>query len=86
MIIAFGCQVEGNSLSLFRFLLDCSVKLYCLQVRIKKSYCSALPSGVEVPLSILGAEIDRLSPPALVKEFEEALNAKSEVWKSSALF
>ncbi|KAH9765350.1 DLH domain-containing protein [Citrus sinensis] len=35
--------------------------------------------GVEVPLSILGAEIDRLSPPALVKEFEEALNAISEV-------
>ncbi|KDO74851.1 hypothetical protein CISIN_1g0314641mg, partial [Citrus sinensis] len=35
--------------------------------------------GVEVPISVLGAEIDQFSPPALVKEFEEALTAKSEV-------
>ncbi|XP_024040860.1 endo-1,3;1,4-beta-D-glucanase isoform X2 [Citrus clementina] len=35
--------------------------------------------GVEVPISVLGAEIDQVSPPALVKEFEEALTAKSEV-------
>ncbi|KAH9765344.1 DLH domain-containing protein [Citrus sinensis] len=34
--------------------------------------------GVEVPISVLGAEIDQFSPPALVKEFEEALTAKSE--------
>ncbi|KAM7255764.1 hypothetical protein ACFE04_011505 [Oxalis oulophora] len=33
----------------------------------------------KVPISILGAEIDHLSPPALVKKFEETLNAKPEV-------
>ena len=35
--------------------------------------------GVKVPLAVLGAEIDHLSPPELVKQFEEALNAKAEV-------
>ncbi|KDP40089.1 hypothetical protein JCGZ_02087 [Jatropha curcas] len=35
--------------------------------------------GVEVPIAILGAEIDHLSPPALVKQFEEVLTAKPEV-------
>ncbi|KAL2530463.1 alpha/beta-hydrolase superfamily protein [Forsythia ovata] len=35
--------------------------------------------GVKVPISILGAEIDKMSPPELVKEFEAALNAKPEV-------
>uniref|UniRef100_A0A6N2MD05 Dienelactone hydrolase domain-containing protein n=1 Tax=Salix viminalis TaxID=40686 RepID=A0A6N2MD05_SALVM len=33
---------------------------------------------LKVPISILGAEIDHLSPPALLKQFEEVL-AKSEV-------
>ncbi|XVF64986.1 hypothetical protein PTKIN_Ptkin09bG0210600 [Pterospermum kingtungense] len=35
--------------------------------------------GVKVPISILGAEIDELSPPSLVKQFEEILSAKPEV-------
>ncbi|XP_055815169.1 endo-1,3;1,4-beta-D-glucanase-like [Solanum dulcamara] len=35
--------------------------------------------AVKVPISILGAEIDRRSPPELVKQFEMALNAKPEV-------
>ncbi|KAI8561439.1 hypothetical protein RHMOL_Rhmol04G0339600 [Rhododendron molle] len=35
--------------------------------------------GVKVPISILGAEIDIMSPPELLKKFEEALNAKPEV-------
>ncbi|KAJ4722352.1 endo-1,31,4-beta-D-glucanase-like [Melia azedarach] len=35
--------------------------------------------GVEVPISILGAEFDQVSPPALVKQFEEVLTAKPEV-------
>ncbi|XP_073122146.1 endo-1,3;1,4-beta-D-glucanase-like [Henckelia pumila] len=35
--------------------------------------------GVKVPLSILGAETDHLSPPELVKQFETALNAKPEI-------
>ncbi|XP_031247771.1 endo-1,3;1,4-beta-D-glucanase-like [Pistacia vera] len=34
---------------------------------------------VEVPIAILGAEIDQFSPPSLVKQFEEILTAKSEV-------
>ncbi|KAJ7980136.1 endo-1,31,4-beta-D-glucanase-like [Quillaja saponaria] len=34
---------------------------------------------VKVPISVLGAEIDNISPPALVKQFEEVLTAKPEV-------
>ncbi|KAG6766492.1 hypothetical protein POTOM_030578 [Populus tomentosa] len=33
----------------------------------------------KVPISILGAEIDQMSPPALLKQFEEVLASKSEV-------
>ncbi|WJX96013.1 carboxymethylenebutenolidase [Trifolium repens] len=32
--------------------------------------------GVDIPISILGAEIDKLSPPELVEQFEEILSAK----------
>ncbi|KAF3457217.1 hypothetical protein FNV43_RR01874 [Rhamnella rubrinervis] len=32
---------------------------------------------VEVPISVLGAEVDHMAPPELVKQFEEALAAKS---------
>ncbi|KAJ1427228.1 Dienelactone hydrolase [Sesbania bispinosa] len=35
--------------------------------------------GVDIPISILGAEIDNASPPELVKQFEQVLTAKSEV-------
>jgi len=35
--------------------------------------------GVKVPISILGAEIDKTSPPELVRQFEGILNAKPEV-------
>ncbi|KAK9672052.1 hypothetical protein RND81_12G072800 [Saponaria officinalis] len=34
---------------------------------------------VKVPLAILGAEIDHMSPPELVNQFEAVLNAKPEV-------
>ncbi|KAK3440896.1 endo-1,3;1,4-beta-D-glucanase isoform X2 [Eucalyptus grandis] len=34
---------------------------------------------VKVPIAVLGAEIDRFSPPELLKQFEEVLAAKSEV-------
>ncbi|KAL9233095.1 hypothetical protein vseg_008133 [Gypsophila vaccaria] len=34
---------------------------------------------VKVPLSVLGAEIDHMSPPELIKQFEEVLNGKPEV-------
>ncbi|XP_047319342.1 endo-1,3;1,4-beta-D-glucanase-like [Impatiens glandulifera] len=35
--------------------------------------------AVKAPIAILGAEIDKLSPPELVKQFDEALQAKSDV-------
>ncbi|XWS09047.1 hypothetical protein CRYUN_Cryun40dG0052100 [Craigia yunnanensis] len=35
--------------------------------------------SVKVPIAILGAEIDHMSPPALLKQFEEILSAKPEV-------
>ncbi|KAI7738508.1 hypothetical protein M8C21_000212, partial [Ambrosia artemisiifolia] len=35
--------------------------------------------GVKVPVAILGAEFDQISPPELVKQFEDALQAKPEV-------
>ncbi|BFG15280.1 hypothetical protein CerSpe_015550 [Prunus speciosa] len=35
--------------------------------------------AVKIPISILGAEIDQMSPPEVVKQFEEALTAKSEI-------
>ncbi|XP_010532702.1 PREDICTED: endo-1,3;1,4-beta-D-glucanase-like [Tarenaya hassleriana] len=34
---------------------------------------------VKVPLAILGAELDHVSPPALLKQFEEVLASKPEV-------
>lgn len=39
--------------------------LYCLEVKI--------------PIAVLGAEIDRYSPPEQLKEFGEILSAKSQV-------
>ncbi|KAL8121692.1 endo-1,3;1,4-beta-D-glucanase-like [Apium graveolens] len=35
--------------------------------------------GVKVPISILGAELDHVSPPELLKQFEEVLDKKPEV-------
>ncbi|KAH9765334.1 DLH domain-containing protein [Citrus sinensis] len=35
--------------------------------------------AVEVPTAVLGAEFDQISPPDLLKQFEEVLTAKSEV-------
>ncbi|XP_022722801.1 endo-1,3;1,4-beta-D-glucanase-like [Durio zibethinus] len=35
--------------------------------------------SAKVPISILGAEIDQRSPPELLKQFDEILNAKPEV-------
>ncbi|KAJ0491867.1 putative dienelactone hydrolase, alpha/Beta hydrolase [Helianthus annuus] len=36
-------------------------------------------SRVKVPVAILAAEFDKISPPELVKQFEAALQAKPEV-------
>lgn len=35
--------------------------------------------AIKVPLAVLGAEEDKVSPPELLKEFEEILSSKSEV-------
>jgi len=35
--------------------------------------------GGKAPIAILGAEIDQMSPPALLKQFEEILSSKPEV-------
>ena len=40
---------------------------------------SSVISEVKSPIAVLGAEVDRLSPPELVKQFEEILNGKTEV-------
>lgn len=40
---------------------------------------------MKVPIAVLGAEIDQMSPPALLKQFEEVLAAKSEVRRLIAL-
>ncbi|KAM0985092.1 hypothetical protein ACFX13_012621 [Malus domestica] len=42
--------------------------------------------AVKVPTQILGAEIDGTSPPELVKQFEEALAAKSEITSQVKIF
>ncbi|KAG2246558.1 hypothetical protein Bca52824_086186 [Brassica carinata] len=39
--------------------------------------------GGKVPIAILGAEIDQLSPPAILKQFEEILASKPEIVSAS---
>lgn len=41
---------------------------------------------VKVPLAILGAEIDQMSPPELVKKFDEILSSKPEVGSFVKIF
>lgn len=41
-------------------------------------------AAVKVPIAVLEAEIDRMSPPEVLKQFEEVLAAKSEVTKPIA--
>ncbi|CAN6548088.1 unnamed protein product [Malus baccata var. baccata] len=41
---------------------------------------------VKVPISILGAEIDQMCPPEVVKQFEEVLTAKPEVKSHVKIF
>ncbi|XP_070667303.1 endo-1,3;1,4-beta-D-glucanase-like [Malus domestica] len=42
--------------------------------------------AVKIPTQILGAEIDGTSPPELVKQFEEALAARSEITSQVKIF
>ncbi|KAF2583892.1 hypothetical protein F2Q70_00036617 [Brassica cretica] len=44
------------------------------------------PTDVKVPIAILGAENDFLTPPALVKQFEEILASKPEVGSYVKIF
>ncbi|RZC57305.1 hypothetical protein C5167_004600 [Papaver somniferum] len=41
---------------------------------------------IKVPISILGAEVDHMSPPELVKKFEEILSTKAEVGSFVKIF
>lgn len=36
-------------------------------------------SELKAPIAILGAEVDRISPPELLKKFEEVLSSRAEV-------
>jgi hypothetical protein len=40
-------------------------------------------SEVKTPISVLGAEIDKATPPELAKKFEDILSTKPEVTKLS---
>lgn len=40
---------------------------------------SWFPAGGKAPIAVLGAENDNISPPALLKQFEEILASKPEV-------
>jgi len=46
---------------------------------------SAIRGGVKVHIAVLGVEFDHLSPPALSKQFEKVLIAKSEGMRSTLL-
>ncbi|XP_049354559.1 endo-1,3;1,4-beta-D-glucanase-like [Solanum verrucosum] len=60
---------------LFNFLFK-TFKLQCL---LHLSFVSVDDfKEVEAPIAILGAEIEHLSPPELVKQFEEILSSKPE--------
>ncbi|XP_039128173.1 endo-1,3;1,4-beta-D-glucanase-like [Dioscorea cayenensis subsp. rotundata] len=49
-------------------------------VMLHPSYVTAKDiKEINVPLAVLGAEIDRTSPPSLLKEFEKILSTKPEV-------
>lgn len=43
-------------------------------------------SGVNIPIAILGAGLDTITPPEVIKQFERVLDAKSGVSESSILF
>jgi len=42
-----------------------------------------LISGVKVPIAVLGAEIDNMAPPELLKQYDEALTSQSKVGRSN---
>lgn len=48
-------------------------------IKTNQFQCLPIISGVKAPISVLGAKIDQLSPPELLKQFEEVLSAKPEV-------
>jgi poly(3-hydroxyalkanoate) synthetase len=55
---------------------DAQTLFYC-----KWFICNSviLSSEVKCPIAILGAEVDKMSPPELVKQFEQVLSANSGV-------
>ncbi|KAF7813749.1 endo-1,3-1,4-beta-D-glucanase-like isoform X2 [Senna tora] len=53
---------------------------------LTKAVVLLYPSGVQVPIAILCAEVDTLCPPEHVKQYEQALAAKPEVGSFVKLF
>lgn len=56
---------------------SCFLNMFLL-LRVETICFHHLP-GVKCPISILGAENDHISPPELLKQFEQALSLTSEV-------
>ncbi|XP_054786196.1 endo-1,3;1,4-beta-D-glucanase-like isoform X6 [Prosopis cineraria] len=54
-------------------------------VEVAKPVIEAL-KGIEIPIAILGAGTDRISPPELVKQFEQILSAKPGVHSFVKIF
>ncbi|OMP09878.1 putative endo-1,3-1,4-beta-d-glucanase [Corchorus olitorius] len=52
------------------------VGYWCAVVKILLGSVDSVTEFVKVPIAILGAEIDHLSPLKLVKQFDEILSAK----------
>ena len=40
-------------------------------------------SGVKVPITVLGAEIDNIAPPELLKQYDKALTSIPKVGRSN---
>lgn len=47
---------------------------------------TVIEPGVKVPISVLGAEYDQVTPPELVKQFQHVLATKPEVLSLLSLF
>ncbi|KAL6185863.1 hypothetical protein ACLB2K_041986 [Fragaria x ananassa] len=67
------CIIRDNRLIVLSQFINLLIKLELL-------------AAVKVPISILGAEIDPISPPDVVKQFEEVLTAKTEIKSHVKIF
>lgn len=70
---------------IFKYRLSVTVHIYLMVSQYNGQFFEWI-SGVKAPIAVLGAEIDKMSPPELLKQFEEVLAAKPEVGRSSVFF